>query len=62
MMFLGVYIMYIQVVSIMLVVYMNLHTAHTELKARPPKVNPAVLAVETLVIVSVSYMLVGIFA
>ena len=37
---------------------MNLHTATNELKARAP----AILAVETLVVVSVSYMLVGIFA
>jgi hypothetical protein len=42
--------------------YMNLHTAKNELRARAPMVQPAMLAVETLLVVSVSYMLVGIFA
>ncbi len=42
--------------------YMNLHTAKNELKARAPMVHPVMLAGETLLVVSVSYMLVGIFA
>ncbi len=40
----------------------NLHAAKTELKGRSPEVAPRVLAVEALVVVSVSMMLVGIFA
>ena len=60
--FLLVYRMYIQKVSSRWVMYMNLHTAKNELRARAPMVQPAMLAVETLLVVSVSYMLVGIFA
>ena len=41
---------------------MNLHTAKTELKGRSPQIAPRMLAVETLVVVSVSVMLFGIFA
>lgn len=41
---------------------MNVHTAHTELKARSPKVNAGVLAVEAVVMLSVSFILVGFFA
>ena len=41
---------------------MNLHIAHTELKTRTAEVRPATLAVETLLVVSFSYLLVGIFS
>jgi hypothetical protein len=41
---------------------MNLRTAQNELGGRTPRVTARVLAVEALVVVSVSYMLVGIFA
>jgi hypothetical protein len=40
----------------------NLHTAKTELNGRAPRIAPRALAVEALVVVSVSMMLVGIFA
>jgi hypothetical protein len=41
---------------------MNLLTAKTELKAKSPSVGPGVLAAEVLFVVSVSILLVGIFA
>ena len=41
---------------------MNLQTAKTELKARSPEIAPRALAVEAIVVVSVSFVLVGIFA
>ena len=41
---------------------MNLLTARTELKAKSPSVGPGVLAAEVLVVVSVSILLVGLFA
>jgi hypothetical protein len=41
---------------------MNLQAAQKELKGRTPRVTGLVLAVETLVVVSFSYVLVGIFA
>ena len=41
---------------------MNLHAAQKELHARAPRVTGVLLAVEALVVVSVSYALVGIFA
>lgn len=41
---------------------MNLNTAHKELGGRTPQVVPRVLALEALVVFSVSFILVGIFA
>jgi hypothetical protein len=41
---------------------MNLQAAQKELRGRAPAVTGALLAVEVLVVVSVSYLLVGIFA
>lgn len=41
---------------------MNLQAAQKELGGRTPRVTGATLAIEVLVVVSVSYMLVGIFA
>jgi hypothetical protein len=41
---------------------MNLQAAQKELKGRAPRVTGLVLAVEVVVMVSVSYVLVGIFA
>jgi hypothetical protein len=41
---------------------MDLQTAKTELKSKSPQIAPRALAVEALVVVSVSFMLVGIFA
>lgn len=41
---------------------MNLRTAQKELGSRPPRVNAQVLAMEALIVVSLSYVLVGIFA
>lgn len=40
---------------------MNLQTAHKELNARSPRVTAPWLALEALVVVSISYALVGIF-
>ncbi len=41
---------------------MNLQAAQKELKGRAPRVTGFVLAVEVVVVVSISYVLVGIFA
>jgi hypothetical protein len=41
---------------------MNLQAAQKELRSRAPRVTGTVLAVEVLVVVSVSYLLVGLFA
>jgi hypothetical protein len=41
---------------------MNLQAAQKELRGRAPRVTGLVLAVEVVVMVSVSYVLVGIFA
>lgn len=41
---------------------MNLQAAQKELGSRTPRVTGATLVIEVLVVVSVSYMLVGIFA
>lgn len=41
---------------------MNLHAAQKELHGRAPRVTAPWLVVETLVVVSFSYVLVGIFA
>ena len=41
---------------------MNLHTAQTELKLKAPEITPRALAVEAVVVISVGYMLVGLFA
>jgi len=41
---------------------MNLQAAQKELHGRAPKVTGLLLTVETLVVISVSYALVGIFA
>lgn len=41
---------------------MNLQAAQKELRGRTPRVTGFVLAVEVVVMVSVSYVLVGIFA
>jgi hypothetical protein len=41
---------------------MNLQAAQKELRGRPPRVTGFVLALEVVVVVSVSYVLVGIFA
>jgi len=41
---------------------MNLQAAQKELKGRAPRVTGLVLALEVVVVVSVSYVLVGIFA
>ena len=41
---------------------MNLLTAKTELKAKSPSVGPGVLAAEAVAVVSLSIILVGIFA
>ena len=40
---------------------MNLQAAQKELRGRAPRVTGLVLAVEVVVMVSVSYLLVGIF-
>jgi hypothetical protein len=40
---------------------MNLQAARTELKGRSPRIAPRVLAVEAVVVVSVSIILVSIF-
>ncbi|MEE4143360.1 MAG: hypothetical protein V2I26_01050 [Halieaceae bacterium] len=41
---------------------MNLQAAQKELRGRAPKVTGLILAVEVVVVVSISYALVGIFA
>ena len=41
--------------------YVNLHAAKNELKGRSPQIAPRALAVEAIVVVSVSMMLVGFF-
>jgi len=41
---------------------MNLQAAQKELRCRAPRVTGLTLIVEVLVVVSVSYILVGIFA
>ena len=41
---------------------MNLHTAKSELKGRGPRVGAGELAVETVVVVGLSMLLVGFFA
>jgi hypothetical protein len=41
---------------------MNLRTAQKELAGKTPRVNAPVLAMEALVVVSLSFVLVGIFA
>ena len=41
---------------------MNLQAASTELKGRSPRIAPHALAIEAVVVVSVSILLVGIFA
>jgi hypothetical protein len=41
---------------------MNLQAAQKELRGRAPKVTGLFLAVEVVVVVSISYALVGIFA
>lgn len=41
---------------------MNLHTAYKELDGRPPRVTASLIIIEALVVVSVSYVLVGLFA
>ena len=41
---------------------MNLRAAQTELRGRTPRVSGATLGIEVLIVISVSYMLVGIFA
>lgn len=41
---------------------MNLRAAQNELGSRPPEVTAPVLALEALVMVSVSILLVGLFA
>jgi len=41
---------------------MNLQAAEKELRGRAPRVTGFALAVEVLVVVAVSYVLVGIFA
>ena len=41
---------------------MNLQAAQKELRGRAPRVAGFILAVEVVVVVSVSYVLVGIFA
>ena len=41
---------------------MNLQAAQKELRGRTPRITGATLAIEALVVVSFSYMLVGIFA
>jgi len=40
----------------------NLQAAHKELHGRTPRVTVPLLALETLVVISVSYALVGLFA
>jgi hypothetical protein len=40
---------------------MNLQTARTELKGRGPKISAGALAIETVVLVSMSVMLVNLF-
>jgi hypothetical protein len=51
-----------QTVSYVSEAIMNLQAAQKELRGRTPKVTGLVLVVEVLVVVSVSYALVGIFA
>ena len=41
---------------------MNSHTAYKELDGRPPRVTASLIVIEALVVVSVSYVLVGLFA
>ena len=41
---------------------MNLQTAHKELHSRSPRVTGSLLVAETLVVVLVSYALVGLFS
>ena len=56
-----VYCMYIQTISGLTELKMNLQAAQKELHGRAPKVTGLTLAVEALVVVSFSYLLVGIF-
>jgi len=41
---------------------MNSHTAYKELDSRPPRVTASLIVIEALVVVTVSYALVGLFA
>jgi len=54
--------MYTQTISNLVMVRMNLHAAQKELHGRLPRVTAPLLALEALVVISFSYLLVGIFA
>ena len=54
--------MCIQTILFGKVVIMNLQAAHKELHGRTPRVRAPLLALEALVVISVSYALVGLFA
>jgi hypothetical protein len=43
-------------------VYVDLQTARTELRAKSPRIAPRAIVAEILVVVSISFMLVGFFA
>ena len=54
--------MYIQTISVGWISDMNLRAAQKELRGRAPTVTAPVLALEALVMVGVSFMLVSFFA
>ena len=41
---------------------MNLQAAQKELRSKPPQIRPQALAIEMVVVLSLSFALVGIFA
>ena len=52
---------YTKDINFRLVTDMNLRAAQKELRSRTPQVNAHTLALETVFVVSVSFILVGIF-
>ena len=57
----GVLYVYTNNINLMVNV-VNLQAAHKELDGRTPRIAAPLLALEALVVVSISYALVGIFA